>query len=253
MTTNNGSPSDSTASGILVETVDEDSGGDAGTVEDEQLSEASSVGSVVLGADDVSPGDMTDLTGPTLCRVYMTRTEGGQRIYCCCGNQRTTCARRGHQAKDSHHRAPARWYEAFPNPQGRYRGISDGRMDRIRTGLTSEEMTAWRASEAEEIARVASAFTDEEEEMTEDGNGSMTLESRMVQDGASTPLRRLVDDLEGTMDEALEGVRRVTFGPDQYATTPVTNNLTIEDDVNTAWPRDDVLGGVCNEVRRTTR
>ena len=94
-----------------------------------------------------------------------------------------------------------------------------------------KKVTAWRASEAEEIARVASAFTDEEERMTEDGNGSMTLESRMVQDGASTPLRRLVDDLEGTMDEALEGVRRVTFGPDQYATMPVTNNLTIEDDV----------------------
>ena len=121
-----GSPSESTAtSGIFVETVlsEEEDNEDQGTIQDEQLSEASSVGSIPFGADDVSPGDLTDMTAPSKCRVYMTRMESGQRIYSCCGNDRSTCPQRGHQAKEEVRRGPPCWYEAFPNSRGRHCSI----------------------------------------------------------------------------------------------------------------------------------
>ena len=150
---NDGSPSDSTASGILVEMVDEASGDDDGTIRDEQLSEASSVGSIVLEMDDMSPGDMTNLTSPTKCQVYMTRMENGQWVYCCCGNDHFTCELRGHQLKEESHRAPGQWYESFPNPCGRcYHGVLDGRMDHLHAGLTTKKMDFWRATERAELA-----------------------------------------------------------------------------------------------------
>lgn len=232
MTNNNNSPSESTLSGILVETVDEDSLGDDRTLQDEQLSEASSVGSVPLDADDLRPSDMTNLTSPTKCRALMTRTEGGQRILCCCGLDRETCRRRGHADKPDRQRAPPRWYEAFPNTRGQYRDICDGRLDRMRNGLTFEEMEAWRSTEVAEISRVAAALgggTDTDDERTTVADDESDVGStRSAQRGAPTPLRSLVSEMEDTMDEAIENMRRVTFGPDQHATTPITTNRTTD-------------------------
>ena len=48
------------------------------TIQDEQLSEASSVRSVPVDTNNLSPSDMTDLTGPTKCCTLMTCTKGGQ-------------------------------------------------------------------------------------------------------------------------------------------------------------------------------
>ena len=227
MTVTDRSPSDSTVSGIIAETVEEDSDDEERTIQDEQMSEASSVGSVLLDVDGINLGDMIDLTSPTKCRIFMTRTERGQRIYCCCGNDRESCGRRNHLTKGEQHRAPARWYQAFPT-----RGTSqtiDGRMDRLRTGLTQEEMVAWRDSEREEIARVTAAFDDTDEEGTLDGSfASAAGSTSMLQQGASTPLCQFIGEVEDTMDAAIEGVRQVTFGPNQYSTTPVADNRTTE-------------------------
>lgn len=237
MTTNDGSPTDSTVSGILVETVEEESDDDR-TIQDELMSEASSVGSVsLIGAEDLRPGDMVDLTSPTKCRIFMTQTEGGQRIYCCCGNDRDTCNRRNHRNKSDPHRAPPRWYHAFPATRGSPRPV-DGRMDQLRSGLTQEEMDSWRAAEREEIARVAAAFYDPDDESESLGLGGSVASAEgddgLPSIGASTPLRRFVNGVTDSLDEAVEGIRRVTFGDTQYAETPVAGNRSAE--LNTEAP-----------------
>ena len=95
---------DSTGSEVVVETVDEDSEDDSGTEKDEELSEVSSVGSVLIEGD-LSPGDFTDLRSSDRCWVYMTRTENRKKVYCCCGAGCEDCNWRGHRDKSDAHRA----------------------------------------------------------------------------------------------------------------------------------------------------
>lgn len=228
MVRSSASPADSSSTGVFVETVtSDDSEDDERTIADERLSETSSVGSVSLTGVDIPLGDMIDLTGDDRCRVYMMRTLEGQKVYCCCGSNKADCGRRNHQTKSNEpvHRAPPRFYEGLPNTGARYRDVVDGRLDRLKVGLTRDEMAEWRDSEAAELERVTGLLADVD---ISDGESLNTEERSNGLPEGVTPLREVVDAMEEGLDREVETIRQVTFGATDYANTPQAHNLRSE-------------------------
>lgn len=223
-----GSPSDS-SSGVFVsgpvtvtESVNEEGGDDLDSDYDEQLSQTSSVGSV--SGRDGQPIRVQDVIffDAALCRVFMTRTKNGNKIFCVCGCSRETCTRKGHQEKArlEVHRAPPRYYEQFPVTRGNDRGVIDGRLDSLPVGLTPVEVDRMRIAEDLEMTRVATALgVNEESEDNEDGVEGRNLETETPM--GTGQLRAALAGAAATLDRELESVRRVTFtGRDQRAEAP---------------------------------
>ena len=238
-----GSPSDS-SSGILLSgptTINE--GDDAGSERnydsdlDERLSEISSVGSVAgIDGQPLTAKDFFDLTSPSFCRVYLTRTENGDKIFGVCGCKKTVCTRKGHREKSSmeQDRAPPRYYEQFPVIRGRDRGTIDGRLDRHKVGLTAEEIQRMQSAEDAEMSRVARALGEEEEE---DRTGREDEANDQVELEGMTELQEAVTNAEHTIDAALDELRDeglshpgetlVTWGRDRTHAIPGTRSNPI--------------------------
>jgi hypothetical protein len=111
-----------------------DEGEESGTLQDEAMSEASSLASE--GAYSLDYRDLVDIMKEDLCMALMKHSQGGVKIPCICGNIKKDCIRVGHQAKQQRQNgtAPPCFYARFPGKKG----MVDGRLDR--PAFTAEEV-----------------------------------------------------------------------------------------------------------------
>ena len=166
----------STDTGVLIDPDDvmlED-----GTLEDEMLSAASSVGSLTLHEAAPQLNRLVDLTDrEAYCLCYMTRQSGGVTVPSVCGCPRATCSRGNHQVKQGNGptaRGPGRFYEGFP-AGGKQKDYTDGRLDNYPEGFGQEEIATRRAAEALEMTRISAGIRGGNG-LDDDDASAMTLE-----------------------------------------------------------------------------
>ena len=250
---------------------------DLDTLADEEMSEATTEASVGGPEDALLSSDFVDLRAADCCRVYFTRTQLGEKVATVCGGT-TPCQHGGHDAKahrgGHQHRASPGYYQAYPNVKGKYKGIVDGRLDKVRHPLTQAMIDALRQREDEEIGRATASLSSLGGVADDDSVPSYEVKVETVlsdkedldeedkvrdTDGGTTPLRRVVATMEDEVSRELEGIRAVHFGGTTiHGDTPVVANLSRGAPVASAGPtvglngRDPGERGIFGVLREPT-
>jgi len=203
--------------------------------EEEDASQASS--SYVSEAEGEGRPDLefVCLDSDEFCRVYFTRIERGVRVPAVCGSVRP-CRHAGHTAKSDKAGsvAPPGYYHSFPNTKRPYVGVRDGRLDVVARGYSKEEVEAARKREDATLTELQRALStrdtvDTTSEVTtllqgiqeapvptdaverNDKEGSEKEEEDEYRTDLREDLRRLVANMESTLDREMSGVRQVHF------------------------------------------